>query len=110
MSVTEGRTDMTMVLDPTSIDDHVARIESDGLHRGRRRHRATSVAGLRDTVRRVERERDVQPLGTQAEGHATLRMYNLLAKDPAFQAMPVHPTMPRHRPSRSSIRAACSRA
>ena len=31
--------------------------------------------------------------GTAAEGHATLRMYNLLAKDPAFQAMPVHPSV-----------------
>ena len=34
-----------------------------------------------------------QPLGTAAEGHSTLRMYNLLAKDPIFQAMPVHPNV-----------------
>ena len=34
-----------------------------------------------------------QPQGTAAEGHATLRMYNLLAKDPVFQAMPVHPSV-----------------
>ena len=26
-------------------------------------------------------------------GHSTLRMYNLLAKDPVFQAMPVHPSV-----------------
>ena len=35
----------------------------------------------------------MQPLGTAAEGHSTLRMYNLLAKDPVFQAMPVHPSV-----------------
>ena len=40
---------------------------------------------LRDTIRRLERELDVRPLGTAAEGHSTLRMYNLLAKDPVVQ-------------------------
>ena len=35
----------------------------------------------------------MQPLGTAAEGAATLRMYNLLVKDPVFQAMPVHPSV-----------------
>jgi ectoine hydroxylase-related dioxygenase (phytanoyl-CoA dioxygenase family) len=38
----------------------------------------------------VERELHVEPKGTAAEGRATKRMYNLLAKDPAFQAMPLH--------------------
>ncbi len=36
---------------------------------------------LRDTIRRLERELHVEPKGTAAEGHATRRMYNLLAKD-----------------------------
>jgi len=44
-----------------------------------------------DQVRRIEVELDVRPRETAAEGHSTLRMYNLLAKDPVFQAMPVHP-------------------
>ncbi len=51
------------------------------------------VVELRDAIRRVEDELDVQPRGTAAEGHATKRMYNLLAKDAAFQAMPVHPNV-----------------
>ena len=51
------------------------------------------VAQLRDTIRRLERDLEVRPRETAAEGHATLRMYNLLAKDPVFQAMPVHPNV-----------------
>src|SRR5204862_906863 len=42
---------------------------------------------------RLERELHVEPRGTSAEGHATRRMYNLLARDQVFQAMPVHPSV-----------------
>ena len=55
------------------------------------------VVALRDTIRRLQDELGVEPLGTAAEGHSTLRMYNLLAKDPVFQAMPVHPRAPDRR-------------
>ncbi len=48
---------------------------------------------MRDTIRRLEDELDVRPRETAAEGHATKRMYNLLAKDPVFQAMPTHPNV-----------------
>lgn len=48
------------------------------------------VAELRDEVRRVARERDTAPRGNTVEGFETLRTYNLLAKSPAFQKMPVH--------------------
>ncbi len=51
------------------------------------------VVALRDTIRRLQGELGIAPLGTAAEGHSTLRMYNLLAKDPVFQAMPVHPAV-----------------
>jgi ectoine hydroxylase-related dioxygenase (phytanoyl-CoA dioxygenase family) len=49
------------------------------------------VATLRDAIRRLERELDARPRNTAAEGRATLRLYNLLAKDAVFQAMPLHP-------------------
>ncbi len=84
---------MRMVLDETGIESHVARIHADGYTVVEDAIEPELVTKLRDTIRRVERERGVQPLGTGMEGRATLRMYNLLAKDPAFQAMPVHPNV-----------------
>mgnify|MGYP001244978984 FL=1 len=48
---------------------------------------------IRDAVTRLEDENDVQPRGNRAEGFATKRMYNLLAKDKAFWELPVHPNV-----------------
>ena len=48
------------------------------------------VAALVAAIRRIERESGAVPRGNPAEGFATLRTYNLLAKDPIFQEMPVH--------------------
>ena len=82
-----------MTLAEPKISDHVARIEADGYTIVEDAIEPELVVRLRDTIRRVEDELDVQPRNTEAEGHATKRMYNLLAKDPAFQAMPVHPSV-----------------
>ena len=85
---------MTLVtLDADAIDDHLARIDADGYTIVEDAIEPELVALLRDTIRRLEHELDVRPRETAAEGHATLRMYNLLAKDPAFQAMPTHPNV-----------------
>lgn len=51
------------------------------------------VAALVEAIRRIERESGAEPRGNPAEGFATLRTYNLLAKDPVFQRMPVHPAV-----------------
>ena len=48
------------------------------------------VAALVTAIGRIERESGTAPRGNPAEGYATLRTYNLLAKDPVFQKMPVH--------------------
>jgi ectoine hydroxylase-related dioxygenase (phytanoyl-CoA dioxygenase family) len=48
------------------------------------------VDALVAAIRRIERESGAAPRGNPAEGYATLRTYNLLAKDPVFQQMPVH--------------------
>jgi ectoine hydroxylase-related dioxygenase (phytanoyl-CoA dioxygenase family) len=48
------------------------------------------VAEAAAAVRRIERESGAAPRGNPAEGFATLRTYNLLAKDPVFQRLPVH--------------------
>jgi ectoine hydroxylase-related dioxygenase (phytanoyl-CoA dioxygenase family) len=81
------------MLDDAAIADHLARIDADGYTIIEHAIEPDLVHALRDTIRRLERELDVHPLGTAAEGHATLRMYNLLAKDPIFVAMPLHPNV-----------------
>jgi ectoine hydroxylase-related dioxygenase (phytanoyl-CoA dioxygenase family) len=81
------------ILDDSTIADHLARIDADGYTIVEDAIEPELVDALRDTIRRLERDLGVQPLGTAAEGHSTLRMYNLLAKDPVFQAMPVHPNV-----------------
>jgi ectoine hydroxylase-related dioxygenase (phytanoyl-CoA dioxygenase family) len=81
------------ILDDAAIAHHLERIDADGYTILDRAIEPELVVALRDTIRRLERELDLVPLGTAAEGHATLRMYNLLAKDPVFQAMPVHPNV-----------------
>jgi ectoine hydroxylase-related dioxygenase (phytanoyl-CoA dioxygenase family) len=84
---------MTVVLDGTALAHHLARIDADGYTIVEDAVEPELLAALRDTIRRLERDLDVEPLGTAAEGHSTRRMYNLLAKDPVFQAMPVHPAV-----------------
>ena len=48
------------------------------------------VDALVGAIRRIEEEAGTQPRGNPAEGYATLRNYNLLAKDAVFQRMPIH--------------------
>ncbi|MDQ1508869.1 MAG: hypothetical protein QOG50_713, partial [Actinomycetota bacterium] len=80
-------------LDDTTLARHLARIDADGYTIIEDAIEPELVAQLRDTIRRLEHELHVAPRETAAEGRATLRMYNLLAKDPVFQAMPVHPNV-----------------
>jgi ectoine hydroxylase-related dioxygenase (phytanoyl-CoA dioxygenase family) len=80
-------------MDEATVIEHVERIDDDGFTIVEDAVAPELIAELRDTVRRLERELDVRPKETAAEGHSTLRMYNLLAKDPAFVAMPIHPNV-----------------
>ena len=73
-----------------AIFDHVACIDVDGYTIVEHAIEPELVRTLLDAIRRLERELHVEPKGTAAEGRATRRMYNLLAKDAAFQAMPLH--------------------
>jgi ectoine hydroxylase-related dioxygenase (phytanoyl-CoA dioxygenase family) len=77
----------------TSVDEHVDRIDHEGWTIVDAGIDPALVTDLRDTIRRLEDELAVTPKGTAAEGIATKRMYNLLAKDPVFQAMPTHPAV-----------------
>jgi ectoine hydroxylase-related dioxygenase (phytanoyl-CoA dioxygenase family) len=73
------------------LEEHLARIDAEGYTIVEGAIEPDLVASLRDTTRRLEDELGIAPRGTVAEGHATKRMYNLLARDPVFQAMPAHP-------------------
>lgn len=79
-----------MALTASEMDAHLADIERDGYSIVDLRD-DDLVGALRDTIRRLERELDIEPRGTAAEGIATKRMYNLLARDELFAAMPLHP-------------------
>jgi ectoine hydroxylase-related dioxygenase (phytanoyl-CoA dioxygenase family) len=79
-----------VTLTQSSIFDHVDRVDTDGYTIVEDAIEPALVEALRDTIRRLEDELDVRPRETAAEGHATKRMYNLLAKDAVFQAMPAH--------------------
>jgi ectoine hydroxylase-related dioxygenase (phytanoyl-CoA dioxygenase family) len=81
---------MTMTLDDSAVEQHLARIRIDGYTVVHDAIEADLVAGLQDTIRRLEDELDISPRKTAAEGQATKRIYNLLARDAIFQAMPVH--------------------
>ncbi len=48
------------------------------------------VEEVRASVARLEDELNIEPRGNRAEGFATKRMYNLLAKDRVFWNLPVH--------------------
>jgi ectoine hydroxylase-related dioxygenase (phytanoyl-CoA dioxygenase family) len=86
-------TGMGARVDGLALDEHVARVNEDGFTVVEDAIEPDLVASLRDAIRRLEVELDVRPRETAAEGHSTKRMYNLLAKDAVFRAMPVHPSV-----------------
>jgi ectoine hydroxylase-related dioxygenase (phytanoyl-CoA dioxygenase family) len=81
---------MTVTMDESAVGACAARVLDEGYAVIEDAVEPDLVAELRDTIRALQRSLGVQPLGTQAEGHSTLRMYNLLAKHATFVAMPVH--------------------
>ncbi len=77
-------------MDPTRIDRHCAEIEDQGYTIVHGAIEPELVRELAGEIRRVERECGSAPRNNPAEGFATLRNYNLLAKGAAFAKMPVH--------------------
>lgn len=77
-------------MDDSQRDQHLAAIEDQGFTIVENAIEPSLVAELASEIRRVEQERGTAPRGNPAEGYATHRNYNLLAKGPAFQKMPIH--------------------
>ena len=76
-----------------AISDHAARIADDGYTILWEAIEPELVVALRDTIRRVENELGVRAQRHRGRGHATKRMYNLFARIPIFQQMPLHPSV-----------------
>jgi ectoine hydroxylase-related dioxygenase (phytanoyl-CoA dioxygenase family) len=74
----------------TALDRQLAEMRSQGYTILPNAIEPELVAALVAAIRRIERESGAAPRGNPAEGFATLRTYNLLARDPLFQQMPVH--------------------
>ena len=72
-------------MDARQLDKHVAAIDDQGFTIVENAIGPERVAELVSEIHRVEKERGSAPRGNPAEGYATLRNYNLLAKGAAFQ-------------------------
>lgn len=77
-------------MDASELETRHAEIEEQGYTILENAIEPDLVAELRDEIHRVESERETAPRGNTVEGYKTLRTYNLLAKSPSFQKMPVH--------------------
>ncbi len=77
-------------MDAQTLDRHLATIDEQGYCILEDVIAPDLLERIRSAVARLEDELGVAPRGNQAEGFATKRMYNLLAKDPVFWELPVH--------------------
>jgi len=80
-------------MEPERVDHHVFEIAEQGFTFVEDAIEPPLLDELRETIRKVARERATAPRNNPAEGFATHRNYNLLAKDDVFQRMPIHPNV-----------------
>jgi ectoine hydroxylase-related dioxygenase (phytanoyl-CoA dioxygenase family) len=77
----------------TSVAHHLAAIETDGYTIVRDVFDADRARALVDELDRLERELEIVPADNGFEGRSTVRIYNLLARGPVFEAIPVDPAV-----------------
>ena len=75
------------------LDKHVARIADDGYTIVENAIEPDLVDALSDHLLQLERFFDVKPSPNSFEGHATVRIYNLLAFGELYERIPVHPNV-----------------
>jgi len=78
------------MLTPTQVETHLARIASDGFSIVENAIEPALLDALSAALARLEVERNIAPAANLFEGTRTLRIYNLLALDRVFEAVPVH--------------------
>lgn len=69
---------------------HTARIERDGYTIVEDAIEADLIDAIGDALERLETDLRILPGYNAFEGHRTVRIYNLLARDPVFERVPVH--------------------
>jgi ectoine hydroxylase-related dioxygenase (phytanoyl-CoA dioxygenase family) len=72
---------------------HIERVRRDGYTIVENAIEPELIEALNTTLDRLERELDAKPAMNGFEGHRTVRIYNLLARDPVFERVPVHPSV-----------------
>lgn len=75
----------------TKFEQHLENIEKQGFTLIENAIEPELVEALNAALLRLEQQEQVQPGHNLFEGDHTIRIYNLLAKDPIFQHIPVHP-------------------
>lgn len=73
-----------------TLEEHLTAIEEEGYTILERVLSDELVDELNDALLRLERDEDIAPADNDFEGRTTVRIYNLLARDPAFQKVPIH--------------------
>jgi ectoine hydroxylase-related dioxygenase (phytanoyl-CoA dioxygenase family) len=76
-----------------TITTHADRIARDGFSIIERAIEPDLVDTLAADLERLERVYEVEPARNSFEGERTVRIYNLLALDPLYEAVPVHPNV-----------------
>ena len=81
------------MISESDLTRHLDEIESRGYTVLEKVIPADLVEGLNEALLRLERELATSPGCNLFEGHHTIRIYNLLARDPVFQRVPVFPAL-----------------
>jgi ectoine hydroxylase-related dioxygenase (phytanoyl-CoA dioxygenase family) len=77
----------------TSVEAHVARVAEQGYTIVEGAIESDLVDALAHDLARLEAHLGTQPAGNSFEGEHTVRIYNLLARGPLYQRVPVHPAV-----------------
>ncbi|HYI61198.1 MAG TPA: phytanoyl-CoA dioxygenase family protein [Acidimicrobiales bacterium] len=83
----------TTAPDADEVAGHLARIEADGYTILVDAIAEPLLDALDATLARLEEELGAVPAGNSFEGAATVRIYNLLARDRVFEQVPAHPAV-----------------
>lgn len=81
------------MLTDAELEAHVARIAQDGYTIVEDAIEPALIDALADDLLRLERELGAVPARNLFEGTRTTRIYNLLARGPLYQRIPVHPAV-----------------
>jgi len=77
-------------MDEAARAKHIEQVRRDGYTIVENAIEPALIEALNAALSRLERELDAKPAMNGFEGHRTVRIYNLLARDPVFERVPVH--------------------